>query len=345
MPNNKSNNKLNNRSNNMKRFLTIILAVCAFFAASAQYPLVTLSHNGELSFFDNLYAFESAYNAAENGDTIFLSKGEFVLNGGAFTIKKRLSVVGNGYDSNIVGNIYINMKDNSDSVMDAPLFDGVRLDELVFSVYDPYNSSYYTLSPKSRDNLGETEIRRCWIKYLSGAGYAGTKVTIDKCYLEKVDFFGIEDNVVVKNSKFNGRTDDYMYGITAINCNISLASCYPRTMISCIFQKFDHGDPNKNGSHSIINSVLDFNPTVYTHDCYIKIYDPENPLLDDNLDCPLNLEELGYLGQDGTVVGIYGGESPFSESPSVPTVDTEKSSVDYDAENNKLKVSITVKAD
>ena len=75
----------------MKRFLSLIVAVCAFLAISAENPMVTLSHNGELSFFTNLTAFESAYSASEHGDTIYLSQGEFVLNGGSLEIKTLLS--------------------------------------------------------------------------------------------------------------------------------------------------------------------------------------------------------------------------------------------------------------
>lgn len=330
----------------MKRFFTMIVATCAFVAVSAQYPMVTLSHNGELSFFDDIYAFGSAYNQAENGDTLYLSEGEFILNGGSFTIKKRLSVVGNGYGSHLLGNLFIDMKDNPNSDMDAPLFDGVRLDKLIFRVNNNDNDSRV-----SKENLGVSEIRRCWIKELWDIGDAGTNVTIDKCFMELAQFRGSDGNVVVKNSKFCHITEGYSYCFygTAINCNIlSNAYSYPTTMISCIFQRKGQGElRDKMVNHSIINSVLDYTPdwnNGYFHDC--NIYDPEpQPLLDENLDCQLNLEELGYLGQDGTVVGIMGGESPFSENPSVPTVDTDKSSVEYDAENDKLKVSITVKAD
>lgn len=328
----------------MKRFLSMIVAICAFFAASAETPMVTLSHNGELSFFTNLTALNAALDSAKNGDTIYLSEGDFIVDGGAMTINKRVSIVGNGYGTHILGNLSIDMSsnENSNSVIDATLFDGVRIDKLYF-----YNSG------DSRNNLSDSEVRRCWIRELDYGAQAGNNVTYDKCYIEKADFDG-SGTVLVTNSKLKGKgssysDNDYMYNITAINCNISEAFYYPLTMVSCIFKRSTTGsDPSVHGSScSIINSVLDFTPSdssVYTHDCYI--YSNENQsLLDEKLDCPLNLSELGYLGQDGTIVGIYGGENPFSENPSVPTVDTANSSVEYDAENNKLKVSITVKAD
>ena len=318
----------------MKRFITMIVAACAFFAASAQNPMVTLSHNGELSFFTNLTALESAYKAAVNGDTIFLSQGDFVVNSGKLDINKRVSIVGNGYGSHILGNINISMMNNPNSVIDAPLFDGVRLDKLEFYSHTD-----------SRNNLATSEIRRCWIRTLEGGAFAGNNVTFDKCYIEEADFGG-SGTVMLKNSKVNNPS--YLYNATAVNCNIHVKTYYPLTSISCIFHYNGSSQPSVDGSSaSIINSLLDFKPTnsnLYQHECYY-IENASEPIFDDKLNCTLNLVEAGYLGQDGTVVGIQGGEYPFSENPSMPTVDTAKSSVEYDAGNNKLKVNITVKAD
>lgn len=316
----------------MKRFLSLIVVACFFFAASAQHPMVTLSHNGELSFFTNLTAIDAALDSAKNGDVIYLSEGDFIVHTGLLTINKRLSIVGSGYGSHILGNVEIDMYSNPDSYMDAPLFDGVRLDKL-----------YFQYLQDSVNNLYESEIRRCWIRTLEYGAYAGNNVTYDKCYIENAGFDG-NGTVLVKNSKI--ASCNYAYNISAINCNIKKSGSYPLSMVSCIFQ--NNGNSSAwHKSHSIINSLLDFTPKdsrVYTHDCYI--YDDQSQsLLDDNIDCNLNLSDLGYFGQDGTVVGIQGGETPFSVNPSIPTVDTANSSVEYDAENNKLKVSISVKAD
>lgn len=52
------------------------------------------------------------------------------------------------------------------------------------------------------------------------------------------------------------------------------------------------------------------------------------------------MEEKGYIGTDGTVVGIEGGSAPFTLEPSVPKV--TNSTVAYDAANKLLKVNLTV---
>lgn len=316
----------------MKKLLAFIVVMCVFFTAMAQNPMVTLSHDGELTFFTNLTAFNSALDAAENGDIIYLSEGKFTINGGAITIDKRLSVVGNGYGSHILGNIYVSLKEGFS--MDAPLFDGVRLDKLRF---DGAQSSVL--------NAGKSEIRRCWIGSLENGGYAGTEALFDKCFIENANFSSGGYDILVRNSKIVG----YAGMITAINCNLYGSNEYPNTMISCIFEYPHSTNPAVHGgSCSIINSLLNFTPfssNVYTHECYTYTENDGEGLLDENMECTIDLVAAGYLGQDGTVVGIHGGEDPFSENPSVPTVDTDKSSVEYDAAANKLKVSITVKAD
>ena len=313
----------------------MIVAVCAFFAASAQNPMVTLSHNGELSFFTNLTALESAYSAAENGDTIYLSQGEFIVNSGSLKISKDLSIVGSGYGSHILGDITVSIS-NQNEVSDMPLFDGVRLDKLTFS----FMSSN---TPKT------TEIRRCWIRTLEGGANAAYNMAYDKCYIENAEFNGHNDfSVLLKNSKVWCNAYSYLYRTTALNCNINVTNYYPSTAISCILGKGESSDPSVNGSSaSVINCLLDFKPTssaLYQHECYY-VENPYESIFDDKMNCTLNLTESGYLGQDGTEVGIMGGEYPFSENPSVPTVDTANSSVEYDSSANKLKVNITVKAD
>lgn len=320
----------------MKRFFTMIVAVCAFLTVSAQHPMVTLSHNGELSFFTNQTAFETALKSAENGDILYLSEGNFIINGNNYTIRKRLNIVGSGYQSHIIGNIIIDMSSNSNSWMDAPLFDGVRLDNLDFNAGD-----------FSYKNLGKSEIRRSWIQNITNGEKAGTEITYDKCYINNITFTS-ENDVLLKNSKINNILGNGCSGIVVENCNIKYVHYYPRYMISSILNK-EKATAIK-GSPVIYNSLLRRDPSsdntdkdkVTQHDCYIL----EQLLLNDDLEATVNLIENGYLGLDGvTEVGIHGGENPFSENPSVPTVDSKKSSVVYDAAGNKLKVSITVKAD
>ena len=53
------------------------------------------------------------------------------------------------------------------------------------------------------------------------------------------------------------------------------------------------------------------------------------------------LQSNGYLGVDGTVVGRYGGETPFTIAPNQPVVTSNSITLDY--ENKQLNVSLEVK--
>lgn len=314
----------------MKRFITMIVAACAFLVASAQFPMVTLSHNGELSFFTDRFAFNEAVDSAKNGDTLFLSEGVFLLKNDNCSINKRLSIVGNGYGSYLQGSVSINMTDNPDSWMDAPLFDGVRLDDLTFYA-----------GTTSCENLGVSEIRRTKIGKIYN-GDAARDITYDKCHIEYIKTNYNWGTVMMKNSKI-GIMDLAYAGknVDVENCNINESNYYPHTMISSILNQESRSSAS--GNPTIINSVLRCEPTNVSrvYGCYVA----NQSLLDEDLESTVNLIENGYLGQDGvTEVGIYGGENPFSKNPSVPAVDTSNSSVTYDAENNSLDVNISIKA-
>lgn len=331
----------------MKRILTFVALIGMVVAAYAQQrALVTLSHNGELSFFTHNSALENALDSAVNGDIIYLSEGDFTSNSSSITIKKRVSIVGCGFKSRILADLTIDMRDNPDSYMDAPLFDGVRMQELIF-----YNGVGDDASI-NRNNLKEVTISKSWIRELENGGIAGNNFNVDRCYIEHADFDDADNNnTFVQNSKI-GAIKSYNYGevnIQVKNCNIGSTYGCPRVVISSIIGGTDYDGHSGafliSGKHIIYNSLFPSKALVdrteiTAYNCYFDAQ--EGGVLNENLEATMDLKEKGYLGEDGTVIGIYGGDFPFSETPSVPTVDSSKSSVTYDAENNKLNVTITV---
>ena len=307
----------------------MIVAACALFVASAQRPMVTLSHNSELSFYTTLSAFDDALANAEDGDIIYLSEGNFSTTENNINITKKISVVGCGYNSRFLVPVTVSLEKNGVE-LPGPLFDGVCFTKLSF------NTSYF----ESVENI---EIRRCVVSEIWGADSQAVNVLINSCDIEKYNVNGNSGHhTQIINSKI-GLLTGSSYMTTVINSNIRDVGYLPRTIISSIFTNERKGF-DTTGDHTILNSLIPSsvsdNYSVYPHECYI--IDSSEGVLDENLDCSLDLVANGYLGEDGTVVGIMGGESPFSENPSVPTVDSAKSSVEYDAENKKLKVAITV---
>ncbi|MDE6562014.1 MAG: hypothetical protein K2K75_11590 [Muribaculaceae bacterium] len=322
----------------MKRFLTMIVAVCAIFAASAQRPLVTLSHDGTLSFFSNLSAFEDAISAATDGDIIYLSEGQFTTAADTVKINKRLSIQGCGYKSRVMCHLKIDMRNNTADEIYHPLFDGVRLRSLLFAA-DTLN----------RIKTHNAEIRKSYIEKIDYIGYAAENVILDRCWIKHFDADGASgSNVTLQNSKIEEVPEgvqDYclhMAYVTVINCNFGRINYLPKVTISSIL-----GYASTVNGYRAYGSPALYNTLTYqtlpsgtiSDGCYIS----QSFSLDDNCEVDEStLKTNNWLGQDGTVVGVYGGEFPFTENPSVPTVDSANSSVEYDTESNKLNVTITV---
>lgn len=326
----------------MKRILTFLALVAIAMTALAQRPLATLSHNGELTFFDNELGLENALEKAVNGDTIFLSQGVFASNASNVEIKKRVAIIGCGYESKINIKLTVNFADNPDSYLDVPLIDGVMIAQTLT----------FRSSSTSRTNLYKTIIQNSYINNLDYAGYAGEDVLFNNCHIVSADFYGADgSNVSVQNSKISKIESNHGAYINVTNCNIGKANYLPRNVVSSIIAKTTFSSDGVrfqvSGSHYVSHSLLpngfDSNnsSSVFKESVYLENIN-DGSFLDEDLECTLNLEEKGYLGVDGTVIGIHGGYYPFTETPSVPTVDSANSSVVYDQENNKLNVTITV---
>lgn len=313
----------------MKRIVTIIAAITMLVAGMTAQTraLATLSHEGQLTFFDKVSALEDAIEAAVDGDIIYLSDGKFGASQQSITIQnKKISIVGNGYNSHIIPNIKFDFRsEQSEVTLTAPLFDGVRLEKLEFC--DSYGN-------KSVQNV---EIKKCMINEIS-TDYADN-IIIDRCKISYYEGSSYK-NISVYNSKidtFRGRKCEIVE-----NCNIQVVSNYsPSYILNSIIAE----DATPSGG--IYENCIISNPSDYliSNNEFRNCYDLSSEsvsVLDDNLECTIS-DMSPYVGIDGTVVGIYGGEwFPYSETPSVPTVDSAKSSVEYDKDNNQLKVTITV---
>lgn len=329
----------------MKRFFTMIVAVCAFFAASAQRPLVTLSHEGNLSFFSTLSAFEDAVESASDGDIIYLSEGQFTTMADTVTINKRLSIQGCGYKSRVMCHLMMDMRNTTADELDIPLFDGVRLRNLTFA-----DDSI------SRNKTHNAEIRKCYIEEVIWSGYAAKNMIFDRCWIKSFRGDGAsKSNVTLQNSKIEvfphykngGYINDYGVSyLTVINCNIRKLYYLPKVTISSILGELSTSDIyyfwGENSTKPALYNTLTFRSlpdSAISEGCYIN----QDFTLKDNCEVDEDiLKTNNWIGQDGTVVGVYGGEFPFTENPSIPTVDSANSSVEYDAESNKLNVTITV---
>lgn len=317
---------------------SLLLSVCLAFASlssfGASLASIMLQHNGSVTMFES-DKMSAAIAAAVKGDTIYLSEGTF---SGAFTINKEISIIGAGQDTKILGDITI-------AIDNTPTLTAHMLDALSIS-------SYTVNVTKTLKNL---KIRKCYINKLSFSA-AVTDLNIDRCNLA-----GLYPGTYVKSGNILNSYISYFRGesgqpntINMINCNINSVYNYnyyaAATFINSIINKYEGTSTFSNcvfiNSYYPSNFVIDSSSSV--QNCYnvngiswtqyteektnVKYYTISSDWLQEN----------NCLGTDGTIIGMFGGTSPYNLVPNVPTVTESK--VTVDTANKKLNVSLKVSA-
>lgn len=317
----------------MKRIFTLIALIGMMAAAYAQRPVATLSHEGKLTMFTSGRCFGEAHDAAVDGDTIYLSNGTFT-DLGLTTVGKRVSFIGNGRRTYIAAELEVSLSSESDSLVSA-LFDGVYIESL-----------------KINGPIKNVEIKNCKIQKLDLATNSADKydTTIDRCEIYEFKTDGNTNGYEAYNSKiasFTG-TPSSVKGARLFNCHLIM----PDDFVGYISSSIIYSELNQSTNYNrILEKCIIMGPYSFlpqeegVRGCYINPTGDGNKYFDENMNFNGLATLDGYVGIDGTEVGIYGGEwFPYTEEPSLPTVDKEKSTVEYDATENKLKVNITVTA-
>ena len=318
---------------------SLLLAVCLIMSSIAASAITInkalLQHKGKVTLFDG-DEMQAAIDAAADGDTIYMTLGAFNK---PFTINKEITIRGVGEKTVVNGDVTVDIPDNPK--LTSTLMEAVRV--------------IGTLDVKSA--VDDMVIRKCQInKVMFSADVSG--VVIDRCFIStSMTLSTFIKDITVNNSKigyliFNeGTTKD----VTFVNCNIM--SFYPKyfrgTIINSIVDKY-YNSNYPNYEVAVINSSVLMNTLINTHtlsinttsvaiDCYLLDFGNINSLINSNCISALTDNELntrGYLGTDGTVVGINGGDTPFTLVSSVPTVTSSELNVDL--EQRKLNVKLTV---
>lgn len=310
----------------MKQLLLLISSILSILILSLPVSAqtrqtVTLDHEGALTVFEGVGCFDDALEASADGDTLYFSEGEFGTAGKEKTISKSLSFIGTGYGSYIVSDLTI--KSSSFQV------EGLKLEKVELYGYSN-NSFTFDLY-----NIKNSQIRIITITSVSRY----KRVLLYGCYVTQY-YQNLCSDTYAKAELYNSKIRSFncSYHITnCINCNIRKFGDYlngPALIKSCIL-----GEATGDSRYTyVLNSVIlsSLKAKIF-EDNYVV----ESSILDDNLESTVDLVQSGYLGTDGTEVGIYGGQwNHFSENPTLPTVDSKNSSVEYDPTSNQLKVNI-----
>ena len=316
--------------------IAMVLACFALVSMSmtAQVAKIALQHSGNVKLYD-ADQMSAVMTAAVDGDTIYLNEGSFT---GDFTISKKVSIIGAGEKTILTGAVTVNIPGSP--TLTAHLLDALNI-----------QSAIHFSSPTKG-----AKIRKC---QFVGLDFKATTedAMIDRCYSRGEDSYSFwlsnyVKNLNVVNSKIysiRGNTADSS-DANFINCNIYQITNYTgeycnAIYMNCIIRWWINGGSNSHSSSTMYINCL-CGTYQYTFSVNQNCWNVDNSnLLNKNVDCKFDdtqLQNNGYLGTDGTVVGITGGSTPFTLVPTVPKVTDY--TIKVDPETKKLNVNLKVSA-
>lgn len=314
-------------------FMAVCLIMMSMTASAITINKAMLDHNGQVTLFDG-DKLQDAVNAAVDGDIIYLTLGTFK----PFNVTKKITIRGTGETSVIDGDVNISIPGSAK--LTSPVLEALAV------------SGTVNIGAQVDDMI----IRKCKIADFSiGAQVDGA--VLDRCYITHTfTLSSYIKGMTVVNTKLyavkanSGATQN----TTFVNCNIFdlYAPSFSGTIINSIIYCSVNGYGNSGYTDSKISSTVLLN-TLYTpyvsystssvlQNCFYLSSNYGN-LLSNTCDCQYDtstLQSNGYLGTDGTIVGIYGGDTPYTLEPSVPKVTS--SDLKLDMEQKKLNVTLTV---
>ena len=305
----------------MKKILlsVVCLVMVGMQSIKAQVAICALHHNGSVTIYGQPLI-QDAIDAAVQGDTLYLSEGTFA----GFTVAKPIAIIGAGQTTVISGKVTVGSTDAATE--EGLLLNGIRMLS---------NINFYGVT-------NGVQISQCLME--SGCGFSSD---------ESASFNNIE--IIMSQIKGGLYLCDKIANISVLNSKIRDVYDYAgeggATFLNCHVYSTDHGG---NGNNNYINSIVDLAYTGYYKNCLwystssatlVDCQKPDSYFFDDftALNCTLSDEELrnaGYLGTDGTVVGITGGENPFTLVMSEMQV--TQGSLEVDNVEKKLKVTLTL---
>ena len=299
-----------------KSLLTACLFMLAVGANAANDGKAILHHDKKPTAIYDADKLSDALNAAVTGDTIYLSAGMYPT----FTLDKAITIKGAGTNTKISNGVTIDIPGNP--TLTSSLLEAVEVNGAITVKSDMTN--FLIKMVKTTD--------------LQFANQLNTNALVDRCHLDKFTITSAMTDFYVRNS--------YIWNLTSTSLKFNKCN-----FINCRI----HGDWNKAAGRfincelrrtgdytSIKSSILSYS-LVYS---YFNSVDPstyQEKVYFDSKDNWLSVDDRlnkGYICKDGTVVGVEGGKTPYSLTPSGPK--ETSSTVKVSDSEKKLNVSITV---
>lgn len=346
----------------MKKLFSFISMFCMSMIVFAQGSLLaTLSHDGNISAFYGASALKSAVAAAESGDVITLSSGQF----SATNITKPITLRGagmsistdslNAHEATIIqGSFSINIADSLEGRL--------AMEGLYFNNGITYSGV-----------LNNAQFLKCrFLNFIAGTNALSRNTSFIHCriydgYTQVGASNAFFINCAVGCPKSASTSSSIEFSNCFIKFDISSSfGFYAANVINayyknCIIQGAS-SDPNHKipssctayycvglGYNNMFSTMAEKNSTnKYVSDIksVFKNYTTtsSNTYIQDRYNFKLTDEAAAkYLGTDGTQVGMYGGNLTYDENPTIPQI-TKCNVAAKSTADGKLSVDIEVKA-
>lgn len=298
-----------------KSLLTACLFMLAVGANAANDGKAILHHDKKPTAIYDADKLSDALSAAVAGDTIYLSAGTFPT----FTLEKAITIKGAGTNTKISNGVTIDIAGTP--TLSSALLEAVEVNGPVSVKSDMTNFliKMVKTTELSFDNALNIP-----------------NALVDRCYLDKFTITSTMTDFYVRNTFITNLTST---SLKFNKCNF----------INCRIQ----GDWNNaagrfincelTGDHTSIKSSILSYSLVYSRFIGVDASTYQEKVSFDANDGWLSVEDRKnkpYFGNDNTVVGLEGGKTPYTLTPSGPK--ETSSTVKVSDSDKKLNVSITV---
>lgn len=331
---------------------TLIALMASTFSFSQNTLVAVLSHDNNVQMFYGPSALKNAVEVAVSGDVITLSAGQFA----PCKITKGITIRGMGaegndmtwikeYSANSSGTISISIPESDENNF---IIEGINL-------------------TSATNILGTSKgyIAKCKTSTISFNSTSSANIKMVNCNVSGLALNG-SSNLKLSNCRVNNLTNSSNTTSKADIFNCYLTSNeytgglpYRCSFVNClIYYTSTSSSGTLPADASAMNSIFIKNSSGGTRvDCYNATVPQvfasyENKLVDSRYgiyaDVPTTdqLSETAkatYLGTDGKEVGIYGGQYPYSLTPTYPLI-TKLNVAKQASADNKLSVEIEVTA-
>ena len=300
-----------------KSLLTACLFMLAVGANAANDGKAILHHDKKPTAIYDADKLSDALSAAVAGDTIYLSAGTFPT----FTLEKAITIKGAGTNTKISNGVNIDIPGNP--TLTSSLLEAVEVNGAITVKSDMTN--FLIKMVKTYD--------------LQFANQQNTNALVDRCYLDKFTITSAMTDFYVRNTYIGNLTSTSLKfnKCNFINCRIQGDwNKAAGRFINCELSRIG------NDYLTIKSSILSYT-LVYSYFNSVHPSSYQEKVYFDSKDNWLSVDDRlnkGYICKDGTVVGVEGGKTPYSLTPSGPK--ETSSTVKVSDSEKKLNVSINV---